>query len=43
MGGLPLVISQMVGFIQQQDLALSEFLTVYQDGKEHVILHGKNL
>lgn len=43
MGGLPLAISQMAGFIQQQDLALSEFLTLYEDGKEHVSLHGTNL
>ena len=43
MGGLSLAISQMAGFIQQQNLAQSEFLTLYEDGKEHVSLHGTNL
>ncbi len=43
LGGLPLAISQMAGIIQRQDLALSEFLTLYEDSKEHASLHKMNL
>jgi hypothetical protein len=44
MGGLPLVIHFSGGRIHPATKPCPErILTLYQDGKEHVILHGKNL
>jgi hypothetical protein len=40
LGGLPLAIVQMAGYIQRQDLTLSEFLTLYHDATEHPKLYG---
>ncbi|KAI8951757.1 tetratricopeptide repeat domain-containing protein [Xylaria longipes] len=40
LGGLPLAITQMAGYIRRNDLSLSEFLSLYQEAEERTALFG---